>query len=86
MTFIETQITNGVMIVKKREQSCSKVWSKVWSTFEEIRECGDENKETHFVRCTNCLGLVYKPTSNTNPLHRHKCAGDVNTKQVKILH
>lgn len=72
-----------MIIARKREQSC---WSTVWSTFEEIRECGTENKDTHFVRCTCCLGLVYKPTSNTNPLRRHKCPMNGITKEIKILH
>lgn len=69
---------------KKRE---SKGWSKVWSTFEEIRDPTDLHKETQFVKCLVCSQLVYKPTSNTNCLLRHCCNsknGVLNVQQEEI--
>lgn len=72
---IENKIAAGTMICKQREASRR---SQAWSTFEEVFEVGNGNKPTLYVKCTLCSGLVYKPTSNTNPMLRHRCQNDKN--------
>lgn len=69
------------MILMKRE---SKTWSAVWSNFMEIREQSDLHKQTNFVRCTNCFEVIYKPSSNTNKLLRHRCKNGVSSTRTVI--
>lgn len=80
MAIVKEQLANGIMITKKRSNG----WSQVWTTFEEIRSISDKDKETFFVRCTLCAALIYKPNSNTNPLHRHKCGNGDSKKISKV--
>lgn len=79
MATIKMKISNGMMTVRKKETNA---WSVAWATFEEIHNCENENQGVHFVRCTKCLELVYKPTSNTNPLLRHKCHAKKNNCMI----
>lgn len=77
---IKQKLQNGEMTLKKRVKNG---WSPVWATFEEIFE--KETKETHFVSCSLCKGIVNKPDSNTNTMRRHRCMKEKAKKKFNVL-
>lgn len=68
------------MVSKQRDGAS---WSKVWSLFEEIYE--NDTKLSNFVRCKECECIIFKPTSNTNKMNRHRCqTGENPNKRISF--
>lgn len=79
IAIVEKKISEDLLELKKRD---SGAWSEMWLTFNEIYE---NDCRLPFVICTLCKCVLYKPTSNTNIMIRHKCDAQKSIKKVNIL-
>lgn len=64
---IKQKLASESMVSKSRDKGKS----NGWSIFNELYENG--KKEERFVICKQCSLILYKPTSNTNAMNRHRC-------------